>query len=90
MEKYYIYKYDDDRNLSEDLWYDKNGTLEYKVEYVYDSGRKTESRSYDENGNLVFKYIYFYDDKGNIIEEGKYNPEGKKAAVIQYVYRHFS
>lgn len=88
-EKYYIYKYDNEGNLIEDVWYDLSGKVEYKIEYDYDNGMKTESRSYDSNGDVAFSYIYKYDKPGNIIEETKFDNEGRKAALIQYIYKYY-
>ncbi len=89
MDKYYTYDYDDSGNLIKESWYDKTGKEEYSIEYEYDNGRKTTARSYNQDDDLVYKYNYKYDNKGNIIEEEKYDSDGDKAGIIQYIYKYY-
>ncbi len=89
LEKYYLYKYDDEENLIEDLWYDKDGNLEYRIKNEYEDGKKTTSFSYNSDNNMIYKYDYHYDKNGDIIEEIRYNADGKELGIIQYVYVHY-
>ncbi len=88
-DEYYIYQYDDDGNLTVESWYDVNNNLLYKIKYEYDDGKKESYKTYDQNGDLISKYVYKYDDKGNIVEEERYNNDGDKIGVIQYVYLYY-
>jgi hypothetical protein len=85
----YIYKYDDEGNLIEEFWYDENKKLEYKIEYVNDDGRKTSYSTYNSSDNLISKYNFTYDNEGKVIEEERYDADGDKVGIIQYVYKYY-
>jgi len=89
LEKYYEYKYDDEGNLIEEIWYDADGKQEYRIEYDYSNGRKTEARSYDGSDDLINIFKFLYDQGGNLVEESKMNPRGKKTGIIQYIYQYY-
>ncbi len=89
LEEYYVYDYDGNRNLAEEKWYSPAGKEVYNIENGYDNGIKTLTSTYDENGDLIYKYVLRYDDKGNIIEETKYNSKEEQAGFIQYVYQYY-
>jgi hypothetical protein len=85
----YIYKYDDEGNLIEELWYDANKNLEYKIEYENNNGRKTSYRTYNSKGDLISKYNFNYNNQCKIIEQERYDADGDKVGVIQYVYKYY-
>jgi hypothetical protein len=87
--EYYVYDYDGDKNLVEEKWYSSTGKKVYNIENDYDSGIKTQTSTYDENGDLVYKYVLRYDDKGNILEEAKYDESGDQVGIVQYLYMHY-
>jgi len=89
LEEYYEYNYDSDGNLSSEDWYSADGNEVYRIENEYENNRKAESKTFDENGNLVYRYIFKYDDRGNIVEEVKYDKDDKQAGIIQYIYKYF-
>jgi hypothetical protein len=89
LEEYYVYDYDGDGNLVEEKWYSSSGKEVYRIEYDYDKGIKVQTTTYDENDDLIYKYILRYDDKGNIIEEAKYNDSDNQAGLIQYIYVYY-
>ncbi len=89
LEEYYVYDYDGDRNLVEEKWYSSLGKEVYNIENDYDNGMKTQTYTYDENGDLIYKYVLRYDDKGNIIEETKYDNKDEQAGFIQYAYQYY-
>lgn len=89
LEEYYIYEYDGDGNLVEEEWFSTSGEEIYSIENDYDNGVKTHSYTYDENGDLIYKYFFRYDEKGNIVEEIKYDNDGIQTGVIQYVYKYY-
>jgi len=90
IDKYYTYDYDDSGNLIKENWYDKSGKEEYSVEYEYDeNGHKRTAISYNEDEDLIYKYKFKYDSNGNIIEEEKYDSDGDKTGIIQYIYRYY-
>jgi hypothetical protein len=89
IEEYYIYEYDDDGNLVSEEWYSAPGEKIYSIENDYQNGLKTKSSTFDENEKMIYEYVYQYDQKGNIVEELKYDDLGKKAGVIQYLYKYF-
>jgi hypothetical protein len=85
----YTYKYDDDGNLVEELWYDANKNLEYRIEYENEDGKKQSYKTYNSKGDLVSKYNFNYDNKGKIIEEDRYDADGDKVGIIQYIYKYY-
>jgi len=89
LEEFYIYEYDDEGNLVEEEWFSSSGKKVYRMENDYDDGIKTRSSTYDENNDLMYEYVYKYDEKGNIIEEIKYDYRGAQAGVIQYIYKYY-
>lgn len=68
----------------------KSQYSEYSLEYEYDSaGRKISMSNFDglgESGNLRHKIIYKYDSIGNVVEEIRYNANGK--AEERYFYKY--
>ena len=88
LEEYYTYEYDGDGNLIEEKWFSPLGDEVYNIETDYDNGIKTHTYTYDENGDLIYEYVFRYDEKGNIIEETKYNSNGLQVGIIQYVYKY--
>jgi len=89
LEEYYIYKYDDEGNLIEEEWFSSSGGKVYSLKNDYDDGMKTHAYTYDENSDLIYEYVFRYDEKGNIIEEIKYDNNGLQAGVIQYIYKYY-
>lgn len=89
LEEYYIYKYDNEGNLIEEEWFSSSGKKVYSLENEYENGIKTRSSTYDENYNLLYEYILKYDEKGNVIEEIKYDTRGEQAGLIQYIYKYY-
>ncbi len=88
LEEYYLYKYDGEGNLVEEDWFSASGEKIYSVENDYDDGVKTRTSTYDKNNDLIFEYVFKYDQKGNIIEEIKYDVNGEQTGLIQYVYKY--
>ncbi|RPI67701.1 MAG: hypothetical protein EHM47_15395 [Ignavibacteriales bacterium] len=89
LEEYYIYEYDTEGNLVEEEWFSPEGKKVYNIENDYDNNVKTRSYTYDESGHLVFEYLFRYDDKGNVIEEIRYDNSGLQTGIIQYIYKYF-
>jgi hypothetical protein len=87
--EYYIYNYDNIGNLIEEIWFDSSNKKIFKMEHEYNGYKKSQTETYDKYGNLMFRYNYKYDDAENIIEEIKYDPDGKKAGIIQYIYKYY-
>lgn len=85
----YIYKYDDSGNLTEEFWYDVNKKLEYKIEYENDDGVKESYETYNGKDELVSKYNFKYNNQRKIIEEERFNADGDKVGIIQYVYKYY-
>ncbi len=89
LEKYYTYEYDDTGNLIKENWYDASGAKEFSILYRYENNKRSETVSYDGGDNIVSKYLYKYDDEGNIVEEIKYDADGKEVGFIQYIYSYY-
>jgi Txe/YoeB family toxin of Txe-Axe toxin-antitoxin module len=71
------YKYDSKGNVSEEAWYQNDGSL--WLRYVYNfTGNKREELVYSADGSLNQKYVYTLDDKGNEIEMFAYDTEKNK------------
>ncbi|MBI4929611.1 MAG: hypothetical protein HY841_02530 [Bacteroidetes bacterium] len=65
----WIYMYDAQQNISEEDYYDVNGTISHKWAFTYDGKQNvTEKKEYDPYGNVYQKWLYKYDEKGNNIE----------------------
>jgi len=91
-----IYKYDNKRNIVEELKYYSDGSLRsksiYKIKYN-DKGNKVEEglfrinkKTLRTNDTPVWKHIYayIYDQKGNIIEVIRYNKNKQMDHIIRY------
>lgn len=73
----YKYKYDSGGNISEEAYYQNDGSL--WMTYVYiTKGNEKEELVYDENGKLNQKLIRRFDDKKNEIEIIYYDTETNK------------
>lgn len=63
----YKYKYDRDGNISEEAYYQNDGSL--WMTYVYTTkGKEKEELAYDKNGSLNQKLVRKFDDQNNEIE----------------------
>jgi hypothetical protein len=88
-EKYYQYIYDSNGNLIGEKWFDINGDEEYSIKYLTgNNNKKSEAFCYLNSGRLESQYTFRYDSKGNLVEELRYNEDGEKIALIQYVYKY--
>ena len=68
------YKYDSAGNVTEEAWYQNDGSL--WTRYVYKMhGNRTEELGYSEDGSLESKYMHVFDDKGNEVELHIYDTE---------------
>jgi hypothetical protein len=73
----YKYKYDLKGNISEEAWYQSDGSL--WMRYVYSTKEKEkEELVYDEDGNLNQKSVRNFDDKNNEVELIYYDTENNK------------
>lgn len=74
-------------NKTEETFYDENGALKQRGEYVYDKKRNLiEASSYFPDGLLLGKIKYIYDSKGNNTERLSYDPEGVMYEKSVYKY----
>jgi hypothetical protein len=65
-EQKWIYTYDAQENIVEEVYYDITGTITHKWQYTYDGKQNiTEKVEFDPYGNVYQKWVYKYDDKGN-------------------------
>ena len=82
-----IWIYDKSSKLTEQNFYEKEGTLSQKVIYKYDLiGNLVEQAIYDKNGNIVTKTLYTYDKDGKLIESLFYDKDGNNTGKFQYTY----
>ena len=71
------YKYDSVGNVSEEAWYQSDGSL--WIRYVYKiKGNQKEELVYSRDGSLNQKYVYTLDNNGNEIEMLTYDTEKNK------------
>lgn len=83
----WIYSYDKNHNISEESYYDLNGTLTNKKAYAYDERQKLiEKNEYDPYGNIYQRWVYEYDDKGNNTEMKHYHSNGQLYRTYQMRY----
>ncbi|HJU53003.1 MAG TPA: hypothetical protein VJ715_00460 [Pyrinomonadaceae bacterium] len=68
------YKYDDQGRVTEESWYQSNGSLWMRYVYKF-KGNRREELAYGANGDLNQKYVYTLDDKGNEVEQLIYDTE---------------
>jgi antitoxin component YwqK of YwqJK toxin-antitoxin module len=81
------YKYDNNGNRTEELWYGNDTSLRSRKVYVYDEkGNRIESFSYIPGArNPSLRVVSVYDAKGNVIEETYFranNPVGEKWSYV--------
>ncbi len=71
------FKHDTEGNISEESWYQSDGSL--WLRYVYNLKEKQkEELVYDADGTLNQKYVYNLDNKGNVVEMLAYDTENNK------------
>jgi len=74
----WISKYDEHGYLVEDKWYEDDGSLYLKYQYVNDNNGNILSTScYAADGTLKSKFIKKYDQKNNLLEHKEYNSLGE-------------
>lgn len=88
FDKYYIYIYDELGNLLKEEWYDKSGKLEFTIVNIYEDDKIKETLNYEGKTKLSVKYLFKYDSNNNVTEEIKYNADGARIGVIQYLYKY--
>jgi len=80
------YKYDSDGNMSEEAWYQNDGSLWLRYVYKF-KGNQKEELVYSADGTLNQKYVHTLDDKGNEIETLFYDTEKNKLESKE-TYKH--
>lgn len=70
-----VLKYDDNQNISEIIYYNKDGTLDFKILNKFDlSNNLIEAKIYEAKGVLNAITKYRFDNFGNIIEIKQFMP----------------
>ncbi|MFI5164562.1 MAG: hypothetical protein ACHQHP_04855 [Bacteroidia bacterium] len=83
----WIYSYNNEQNITEELYYDISGTVSTKWQYLYDAKQNmTEKEEIDSYGNVYQKWVYKYDDKGNNTELRHYVSNNQLQRIYQMRY----
>ncbi len=86
-EQKWVYSYDAQQNVSQEIYYDVNGTISHKWEYTYDGNQNiTEKKEYDSYGNIYQRWSYAYDEKGNNTELHYYVSNNQLFRIYQMRY----
>ncbi|WP_298139766.1 hypothetical protein [Flavobacterium sp.] len=82
-----IYKYDNSRNLVEEVDKTVDGKIYQKIAYKYDSkNNKIEYSRQHPLSSVSGHELYIYDSNNNLIKSLKYNPENKLLHKSVYIY----
>ena len=86
-EQKWVYTLNTDKDIAEETYYDMNGTMTYKRQYIYDvNDNLIEKKEIDPYGNIYQKWVYDYDDKGNNIELHHYVSNNQLYRIYQMRY----
>lgn len=69
---YTIYDYDKNDNLIEMTHFEVSNKVEYKLQFHYIQGKKTEEICYDTKHKKVWNCRYYYDQDSNLTEKHYY------------------
>lgn len=80
-------RYDETGNKIEEVHYNSDNSLLYKIVYIYDSaGRVIEQINFDANESPTFKTVYEYDFDGKLIEQKSFGADGSLESALRPVY----
>lgn len=83
----YLYKYDETGKLIEDIYYNKDGSINFRLTYKHDdNGLIIEKYRWNAEGVLENKFNFDFDSESKIIERRSYNAKGKIYYKSQFKY----
>ena len=68
--------YDEAGNRTGEVFYDLDGTVEYRSSYTYENGLVVREDTYDSDGALRDYWLYEYDGQGRRIKRSNYDTDG--------------
>lgn len=86
-------KYDDNHNVSEIVYYNEDGTLDFKILNKFDkSNNLNEAKTYESKGVLNAITKYKYDIYGNVIEIKEFMPSRNETTIesIKYEFDNYN
>jgi len=83
-----ILKFDVNGNQTEQLIFDGNGNMSFKILYSYPSNNIVITNQFDANGKLFLKCIYKYDDNGREIESDPDYGSNIQSAVSKFTFKY--
>ncbi len=79
------FKYDEDENIIEEIWYDPSIAGQYIYKYN-EEGNMIEKVWYNPDGGIIEKKAYKYDENSNMIKEIEYDSDGKSDITVTNKY----
>lgn len=81
-----VESYDESGNLIETFEYDENGVVNWHEKSIFENGRVTGYQTVSGLEDTPDVHRYKFDAAGNIVEEDRYNEDGKLASQLRYIF----